>query len=138
MSNHGSGKPKSSDVDKDEQNSKLTQIVSSKLNKIKNNLIADIKLLTQLEVEKFEEFKKAEFSSTVLKLPGDELELYCRRGSIRTEIILLSPTKQQMTYMKESGDLLNVAGQDVSVSCIDNDYYLELKIKIMEKQKEML
>ena len=43
-----------------------------------------------------------------------------------------------MTYMKESGDLLNVAGQDVSVSCIDNDYYLELKIKIMEKQKEML
>ena len=138
MSNHGSGKPKSSDVDKDEQNSKLTQIVSSKLNKIKNNLIADIKLLTQLEVEKFEEFKKGEFSSTVLKLPGDELELYCRRGSIRTEIILLSPTKQQMTYMKESGDLLNVAGQDVSVSCIDNDYYLELKIKIMEKQKEML
>ena len=138
MSNHGSGKPKSSDVDKDEQNSKLTQIVSSKLNKIKNNLIADIKLLTQLEVEKFEEFKKEEFSSTVLKLPGDELELYCRRGSIRTEIILLSPTKQQMTYMKESGDLLNVAGQDVSVSCIDNDYYLELKIKIMEKQKEML
>ena len=138
MSNHGAGKPKSSDVDKDEQNSKLTQIVSSKLNKIKNNLIADIKLLTQLEVEKFEEFKTGEFSSTVLKLPGDELELYCRRGSIRTEIILLSPTKQQMTYMKESGDLLNVAGQDVSVSCIDNDYYLELKIKIMEKQKEML
>ena len=65
MPNHGSGKPKSSDVDKDEQNSKLTQIVSSKFNKIKNNLIADIKFLTQLEVEKFEELKKKELSSTV-------------------------------------------------------------------------
>ena len=65
MPNHGSGKPKSSDVDKDEQNSKLTQIVSSKFNKIKNNLIAAIKFLTQLEVEKFEELKKKELSSTV-------------------------------------------------------------------------
>ena len=58
MPNHGSGKPKSNDVDKDEQNSKLTQVVSSEFNKIKNNLIADIKFLTQLEVEKFENSKK--------------------------------------------------------------------------------
>ena len=43
-----------------------------------------------------------------------------------------------MTYMKEIGDLLKVAGQDVLVSCINNDYCLKLKIKIMEKQKEML
>ena len=91
MPNHGSGKPKSNDVDKDEQNSKLTQVVSSEFNKIKNNLIADIKFLTQLEVEKFEELKKKkELSSTVLKLPGDEVELYCRCGYFRTEMILLS------------------------------------------------
>ena len=90
MPNHGSGKPKSNDVDKDEQNSKLTQVVSSEFNKIKNNLIADIKFLTQLEVEKFEEFKKEELSFTILKLPGDELELYCCCGYFRTEIVLLS------------------------------------------------
>ena len=46
MPNHGSGKPKSSDVDKDERNSKLSQIVASMFNKIKNNLIAGIKFLT--------------------------------------------------------------------------------------------
>ena len=45
MPNHGSGKPKGSDCDKDEQNSKLMQIVSSKCNKIKNNLVADTKFL---------------------------------------------------------------------------------------------
>ena len=39
-----------------------------------------------------------------------------------------------MTYMKEIGDLLNIAGQDVSVSSINNDYCPELKIKIIEKQ----
>ena len=40
--------------------------------------------------------------------------------------------------MKEIGDLLNIAGQDVEVSRINNDYYVELRIKIMEKEKEML
>ena len=72
MPNHGSGKPKSSDCDKDEQNSKLMQIVSSKCNKIKNNLVSDTNFLTQLEVEKREEFEKEEFSSIVLKLVADE------------------------------------------------------------------
>ena len=42
-----------------------------------------------------------------------------------------------MTYMKEIGDLLNIAGQYLKVSHINNDYCLELKIKILEKQKEM-
>ena len=46
MPNRGSGKPKSSDCDKDEQNSKLMQIVSSKCNKIKNNLVSDTNFLT--------------------------------------------------------------------------------------------
>ena len=43
-----------------------------------------------------------------------------------------------MTYMKEIGDLLKVTGQDVLVCHINNDYFLELKIKITEKQKEIL
>ena len=43
-----------------------------------------------------------------------------------------------MTYMKEIGDLLKVAGQDVLVSCINNDYWLKLKIKIMEEKKRNL
>ena len=43
-----------------------------------------------------------------------------------------------MTYMKEIGDLLNIAGQYLKVSRINNDYYVELRIKIMEKEKEML
>ena len=49
MPNHGCGKSKGGDADKDEQNSKLIQIVSSKSNKIKNNLVAHMKFLTQLE-----------------------------------------------------------------------------------------
>lgn len=43
-----------------------------------------------------------------------------------------------MTYLKEIGDLLKVAGQDALVSCVNNHYCLELKIKIIEKQKETL
>ena len=42
-----------------------------------------------------------------------------------------------MTYMKEIGDLLNIAGQYLKLSRINNDYCLELKTKILEKQKEM-
>ena len=37
--------------------------------------------------------------------------------------------------MKEIGDLLNIAGQGIKVSRINNDYCLELKIKMIEKQK---
>ena len=40
-----------------------------------------------------------------------------------------------MTYMKEIVDLLNIAGQGVEVSRTNNDYCLQLKIKIIEKQK---
>lgn len=43
-----------------------------------------------------------------------------------------------MTYMKEISDLLKVAGQDVLVSCVNDHYCLELKIRIIEKQKETL
>ena len=60
-----SGKSK---ADEGEQNSELIQIIISKFNELKQDLITEIKLLIQLEVEKVVKKQKEEFDETVIKL----------------------------------------------------------------------
>ena len=80
-----SGKSK---ADEGEQNSELIQIITSKFNDLKQDLITEIKLLIQLEVEKVVKKQKEEFDETVIKLQEwiktleqekDDLEQYGRR-----------------------------------------------------------
>ena len=57
-----------SKADEGEQNSELIQIITSKFNDLKQDLITEIKLLIQLEVEKVVKKQKEEFDETVIKL----------------------------------------------------------------------
>ena len=58
MSDTRSGKSKANEG---EQNSELIQIITSKFNELKQDLITEIKLLIQLEVEKVVKKQKEEF-----------------------------------------------------------------------------
>ena len=53
-------------ADEGEQNSELIQIITSKFNELKQDLITEIKLLIQLEVEKVVKKQKEEFDETVI------------------------------------------------------------------------
>ena len=84
MNNTRSGKSK---ADEGEQNSELIQIITSKFNERKQDLITEIKSLIQLEVEKVVKKQKEEFDETVMKLQErittlelekDDLEQYGR------------------------------------------------------------
>ena len=86
-----SGKSK---ADEREQNSELIQIITSKFNELKQDLITEIKLLIQLEVEKVVKKQKEEFDETVVKLQErittleqekDDLEQYGRRVCVRID-----------------------------------------------------
>ena len=54
-------------ADEGEQNSELIQIITSKFNELKQDLITEIKSLIQLEVEKVVKKQKEEFDETVMK-----------------------------------------------------------------------
>ena len=60
-----SGKSK---ADEGEQNSQLIQVITSKFNELKQDLITEIKSLIQFEVENVLKKQKEEFDVTVLKL----------------------------------------------------------------------
>ena len=61
-------RPGKSKVDEGEPNSELIQVITSKFNELKQNLITEIKSLIRLEVEKVVKKQKEEFHVTVLKL----------------------------------------------------------------------
>ena len=60
-----SGESKADEV---EQNFELIQVITSKCNELKQDLITEIKSLIQLEVEKVVKKQKEEFDVIVLKL----------------------------------------------------------------------
>ena len=91
MSDPRSAKSK---VDEDEQNSELIQVITSKFNELKQDLITEIKSLIQLEVEKVVKKQKEEYDVAVLKLQErittlelkkDDLEQYGRRVCVRID-----------------------------------------------------
>ena len=57
-----------SKADEGEQNFELIQVITSKCNELKQDLITEIKSLIQLEVEKVVKKQKEEFDVIVLKL----------------------------------------------------------------------
>ena len=107
-----------SKTDEGEQNSELIQVITSKFNELKQDLITEIKSLIQLEVEKVVEKQKEEFDETVLKqerittleLKKDDLEQYGRRVASELTMYLLNLRKQQIVFMKR---LVNSSGKHV-------------------------
>ena len=71
-----------------EQNSELIQIITSKFNELKQDLITEIKSLIQLEVEKVVK-KQKEFDATVLittlELEKDDLQQNRRQVCVRND-----------------------------------------------------
>ena len=71
-----------------EQNSELIQIITSKFNELKQDLITEIKSLIQLEVEKVVK-KQKEFDATVLittlELEKDDLQQNRRQVCVRID-----------------------------------------------------
>ena len=128
-------------ADKGEQNSELIQIITSKFNELKQDLITEIKSLIQLEVEKVVKKQKEEFDETVMKLQerittlelekGD-LEQYGRRVCVRINDVPVESEETAESVFEKVGKFLGEACPDVPVSCIDialglNTSHIEIK-----------
>ena len=120
-----SGKSK---ADEGEQNSELIQIITSKFNELKQDLITEIKLLIQLEVEKVVKKQEEEFDETVIKLQErittleqekDDLEQYGRRVCVRIDAVPVESEETMESVFEKVGKFLGEASPDVPVSCID-------------------
>ena len=74
-----SGKSK---ADEGEQNSELIQIIISKFNELKQDLITEIKSVIQLEMEKVVKKQKEEFGVTVLKLQEQTTTLELQKDDL--------------------------------------------------------
>ena len=126
-----SGKSK---ADEGEQNSELNrilskfQIITSKFNELKQDLITEIKLLIHLEVEKVVKKQKEEFDESVIKLQEwitmleqekDDLEQYGCRVCIRIDDVPVEFEETAESIFEKVGKFLGEACPDVPVSCID-------------------
>ena len=100
----------------------LIQIIASKFNELKQDLMTEIKFLIQLEVEKVVKKQKEEFEVTVLKLQErltllelekDDLERSMDDGyASELTMYLLNPRKQEIVFMKR---LVNYSGKHVQI-----------------------
>ena len=120
-----SGKSK---ADEGEQNSELIQVITSKFNELKQNLISEIKSLIQLEVEKVVKKQKGEFDETVLKLQEwittlklekDDLEQYGRRVCVRIDDVSVEFEKTADSVYEKVGEFFREACPDIPVSCTE-------------------
>ena len=110
-----SGKSK---ADEGEQNSELIQVITSKFNELKQDLITEIKSLIQLEVEKVVKKQKEEFDETVLKLQErittlehgkDDLEQYGRRVCVRIHDVPVESEETADSVYEKVGEFFREA-----------------------------
>ena len=137
-----SGKSK---ADEGEQNSELIQIITSKFNELKQDLITEIKLLIQLEVEKVVKKQKEEFDETVIKLQEqitmleqekDDLEQYGRRVCVRIDDVPVESEETAESVFEKVGKFLGEACPDVPVSCIDRAHRIGSEYKSYRNKKK--
>ena len=137
-----SGKSK---ADEGEQNSELIQIITSKFNELKQDLITEIKLLIQLEVEKVVKKQKEEFDETVIKLQEritsleqqkDDLEQYGRRVCVRIDDVPVESEETVESVFEKVGKFLGEACPDVPVSCIDRAHRIGSEYKSCRNKKK--
>ena len=137
-----SGKSK---ADEGEQNSELIQIITSKFNELKQDLITEIKLLIQLEVEKVVKKQKEEFDETVIKLQEqittleqekDDWEQYGRRLCVRIDNVPVESEETAESVFEKVGKFLGEACPDVPVSCIDRAHRIGSEYKSYRNKKK--
>ena len=137
-----SGKSK---ADEGERNSEFFQIITSKFNELKQDLITEIKLLIQLEVEKVVKKQKEEFDVTVIKLQErittleqekDDLETYGRRVCVRIDDVLVESEETAESVFEKVGKFLGEACPDVQVSCIDRAHWTGSEYKSYRNKKK--
>ena len=132
-------------ADEGEQNSELIQIITSKFNELKQDLITEIKLLIQLEVEKVVKKQKEEFDETVIKLQErittpeqekDDLEQYGRRVCVRIDDVPVESEETAESIFEKVGKLLGEACPDVPVSCTDRAHRIGSEYKSYRNKKK--
>ena len=123
-----SGKSK---ADEGQQNSELIQVINSKFNELKQDLITEIKSLIQLDVEKVVKKQKEEFDVTVLKLQErittpelekDDLEQCRCRVCIRIDDVPVESGETAGSVYEKVGEFFREACPDTPVSCIDQGH----------------
>ena len=131
-----SGKSKANER---EQNSELIQIITSKFNELKQDLITEIKCLIQLEVEKVVKKQREEFDVTGLKLQErittlelkkDDLEQYGRRVCVRIDDVSVESEETAHSVYEKVGEFFREACPDIAVSCIDGAHRIWSEIVI--------
>ena len=142
MSDTRSGKPK---ADEGEQNSKLIQIITSKFNELKQDLIREIKSLIQLEVEKVVKKQKEELDETVMKLQErittlelekDDLELYGHWVCVRIDDVPVESEETAESVFEKVAKFLGEACPDVPVSWIDRAHRIGSEYKSYRNKKK--
>ena len=117
-----------SKADEGDQKSELIQMITSKFNELKQDLITEIKSLIQLEVEKVVKKQKEEFDVTVLKLQErittlefekDDLEQYGGRVCVRIDDVPVESVETADNVYEKVGEFFRGACPDIPVSCID-------------------
>ena len=107
-----------SKADEVEQNFELIQIIISKFNELKQDLITGIKSLIQLEVEQIarkplEEFNviifKLQEQIATLELEKDDLEQHGRRVCVRINDVLVKSEESPNSVYEIVGELLREA-----------------------------
>ena len=123
----------------------MIQIITSKFNELKQDLITEIKLLIQLEVEKVVKKQKEEFDETVIKLQErittleqgkDDLEQYGRRVCVRIDDVPVESEEIAESVFEKVGKFLGETCPDVPVSCIDRAHRTGSEYKSYRNNKK--
>ena len=137
-----SGKSK---ADEGEQNSGLIQVITSKFNELKQDLITEMKSFIQLEVEKVVKKQKEEFDVTVLKLQErittlelerDDLEQYGRWVCVRIDDVPVESEKTADSVYEKVGEFSRETCPDIPMSCIDRTHPIGSEYKSYRNKKK--
>ena len=124
----------------------LIQIIASKFNELKQDLMTEIKFLIQLEVEKVVKKQKEEFEVTVLKLQEritllelekDDLEQYGRWICVRIDDVPVESEETGDSVYEKAGELFREACPDIPVSRIDRAHCTGSEYKSYRKKRNV-
>ena len=134
-----------SKADEGEQNAELMQVITSKFNELKQDLITEIKSLIQLEVGKVVKKQKEAFDVTVLKLQEhittlelkkDDLEKYGSRACVRICDVLLESEEIADSVYEKVGEFFREACPDIPAFCIKRAHDIGSEYKLYRNKKK--
>ena len=111
----------------------LIQIITSKFNELKQDLITKIKSLIQLEVKNVVKKKREEFNAKFLKiqeriisleLEKNDLKQYRRWVCVKTDNVLVESEEIADSVYEKIGEFLREACQDLPECCFARAHYI--------------